>query len=136
MPHRQLRFIQGSSTSSPDTLAHCYTPIVQLDHLLVSIKGDVQDFPRGASRGRQSGRDAEEANSYDSRPNPLSLSRSRSACNPYCKHPRCKIIQASFLLSCSILHQPIWTGARGTEIHLSVRLRVPRVRNTDSWHAR
>jgi hypothetical protein len=27
MPHRQLCFIEGSSTSPPDTLAHCYTPI-------------------------------------------------------------------------------------------------------------
>jgi hypothetical protein len=28
--------LQGSSTSPPATLAHSYTPIVQLDHLLVS----------------------------------------------------------------------------------------------------
>jgi hypothetical protein len=66
--------LQGSSTSPPATLAHSYTPIVQLDHLLVSIKGDVQGLPK---RGRQSGRDAEEANS-DTSPQgrPLSLSLS------------------------------------------------------------
>jgi hypothetical protein len=33
-------------------LAHSYTPIVQLDHLLVSIKGDVQSLPRHARGGR------------------------------------------------------------------------------------
>jgi hypothetical protein len=44
--------IQGSSTSPPATLAHSYTPIVQLDHLLVSIKGDVHGLPRGAEAGR------------------------------------------------------------------------------------
>jgi hypothetical protein len=45
----------------------------------------------------------------------LSLALPRDACNPYCKHPRCKIIQASSLHLCSILPQPIWTGARGTK---------------------
>jgi hypothetical protein len=55
--------LQGSSTSPPATLAHSYTPIVQLDHLLLSIKGDVQGIPK---EGRQSGRDAEEANSDNS----------------------------------------------------------------------
>jgi hypothetical protein len=53
MPHRQLRYIQGSSTSPPGTLAHCYTPIVQLDHLLVSIKGDVQGLPKEGGEQRQ-----------------------------------------------------------------------------------
>jgi hypothetical protein len=52
--------LQGSSTSLLAMLAHSYTPIVQLDHLLVSIKRDVQGLPRG---GRQSGRDDKEANS-------------------------------------------------------------------------
>jgi hypothetical protein len=32
------------------TLAHSYTPIVQLGHLLVSIKGDVQGLPKGGRR--------------------------------------------------------------------------------------
>jgi hypothetical protein len=54
--------LQGSSTSPPATLAHSYTPIVQLDHLLVSIKGDVQGLLK-KRRERKSGRDAEEANS-------------------------------------------------------------------------
>jgi hypothetical protein len=66
--------LQGSSTSPPATLAHSYTPIVQLDHLLVSIKGDVQCLPK---RGRQSGRDAEEANS-DTSPQGRTLSLSLS----------------------------------------------------------
>jgi hypothetical protein len=42
--------LQGSSTSPPATLAHSYTPIVQLDHLLVSIKGDVQGLPTEGGR--------------------------------------------------------------------------------------
>jgi hypothetical protein len=42
--------LQGSSTSPLATLAHSYTPIVQLDHLLVSIKGDVQGLPKGGGR--------------------------------------------------------------------------------------
>ena len=44
--------LQGSSTSPPATLAHSYTPIVQLDHLLVSIKGDDQGLPKGGERRR------------------------------------------------------------------------------------
>jgi hypothetical protein len=43
--------LQGSSTSPPATLAHSYTPIVQLDHLLVSIKGDVQGLPEAGRVG-------------------------------------------------------------------------------------
>jgi hypothetical protein len=46
-PTATLTHIQGSGTSPPATLTHSYTPIVQLDHLLVSIKGDVQGLPRG-----------------------------------------------------------------------------------------
>jgi hypothetical protein len=77
-PTATLAHIQGSSTSPPATLAHSYTPIVQLDHLLVSIKGDVQGLPgREASRGRQSGRNVEEANS-DSSPQGQTLSLSLS----------------------------------------------------------
>jgi hypothetical protein len=33
-------------------LAHSYTPIVQLDHLLVSIKGDVQGLPEEVGDGK------------------------------------------------------------------------------------
>jgi hypothetical protein len=43
--------LQGSSTSPSATLAHSYTPIIQLDHLLVSIKGDVQGLPEGRQAG-------------------------------------------------------------------------------------
>jgi hypothetical protein len=76
--------LQGSSTSLSATLAHSYTPIVQLDHLLVSIKGDVQGLPRG---GRRRGKNVEEANSDGSpQDRTLSLSLSRDACNPYYEH--------------------------------------------------
>jgi hypothetical protein len=78
-PTATLACTQGSSTSPPATIAHSYTPIVDLDHLLVSIKGDVQGLPKGgrskASRGRQSGRNAEEANS-DSSPQGQTISLS------------------------------------------------------------
>jgi hypothetical protein len=46
-PTATLARTQGSSTSPSATLAHSYTPIVHLDHLLVSIKGDVQGLPKG-----------------------------------------------------------------------------------------
>jgi hypothetical protein len=65
--------LQGSSTSPPATLAHSYTPIVQLDHLLVSIKGDVQGLPK---RSRRGGKNAEEVNS-DGSPQDRTLSPSR-----------------------------------------------------------
>jgi hypothetical protein len=42
--------LKGLSTSPTTTLAHSYTPVVQLGHLLVSIKGDVQGLPKGMSR--------------------------------------------------------------------------------------
>jgi hypothetical protein len=38
---------RAQDTSPPATLAYSYTPIVQLGHLLVSIKGDVQGLPEG-----------------------------------------------------------------------------------------
>jgi hypothetical protein len=49
MPHRQLRFYRAQALSTA-TLAHSYTPIVHLDHLLVSIKGDVQGLLKGGRR--------------------------------------------------------------------------------------
>jgi hypothetical protein len=77
--------LQGSSTSPPATLAHSYTSIVQLDHLLVSIKGDVQGLPRGrqAERGGTQRRLTQTAH-LKTEP---SLSPSRDACNPYYEHP-------------------------------------------------
>jgi hypothetical protein len=48
--------LQGSSTSPSAMLAHSYTPIVQLDHLLVSIKGDVQGLPERGRVGLRAGR--------------------------------------------------------------------------------
>jgi hypothetical protein len=41
---------RAQGTSPPATLTHSYTPIVQLGHLLVSIKGDVQGLPGGGRR--------------------------------------------------------------------------------------
>jgi hypothetical protein len=55
-PMATLARTQGSSTSPPGTLAHSYTPIVHLDHLLVSIKGDVQVLPEGGEGRAEAGR--------------------------------------------------------------------------------
>jgi hypothetical protein len=56
-PTATLAHIQGSGTSPPATLTHSYTPIVQLGHLLVSIKGDVQGLPKGGgARQAEAGR--------------------------------------------------------------------------------
>jgi hypothetical protein len=38
---------------SASHVAHSYTPIVHLDTLLTSIKGEVQGLPRGARGGRR-----------------------------------------------------------------------------------
>jgi hypothetical protein len=80
--------LQGSSTSPSATLAHSYTPIVQLDHLLVSIKGDVQGLPRGTQASRK-GRVGETRRrlTQTTQGRTLSLSLSRDACNPYYENP-------------------------------------------------
>jgi hypothetical protein len=88
-PTTTLACTQGSGISLPDTLAHSYTPIVHLDHLLASIKGRSRAFRREGRAGN------EQTNMLSLS---LSLSLSRDACNPYCKHPRCEIIQAEFPL--------------------------------------
>jgi hypothetical protein len=50
---------RAQGTSPPATLAHSYTPIVQLVHLLVSIKWDVQGHPKGHTKdGRGERREA------------------------------------------------------------------------------
>jgi hypothetical protein len=53
---------RAQDTSLPATLAHSYTFIVQLGHLLVSIKGDVQGLPKegeGEGRRAKAGREGE-----------------------------------------------------------------------------
>jgi hypothetical protein len=59
-------------------VAHSYTPIVQLGHLLISIKGDVQEQERKKKKGDERRRAG---------PVSLSLSLSHNACNPYYEHP-------------------------------------------------
>jgi hypothetical protein len=126
-------------------LAYSYAPIVQLGHLLVSIKGDVQGLPktrrerdgrthagrRRGKRGRQSRRDAEEASS-DSSPQgqtlslslshtlALSLSLSLSLARATLVTPTTSTpVQDNICLIpsslCSILHQPIWAGTRSNK---------------------
>jgi hypothetical protein len=63
-----LACTQDSGSSLPNTLAHCYTPIVHLDPLLASIKGRARPHTEGGRAG-------------------LSLSLA-SACNPLLQaHP-------------------------------------------------
>jgi hypothetical protein len=64
--------------------------------------------------GRAEGRANEQAHS-------LSLA---NACNPYYEHPLVRDNTSRISLLCSILRQPIWTGARSDKIHWSARLRV------------
>jgi hypothetical protein len=73
-PTTMLACTQGSGTSLLDTLAHSYTPIVHLDHLLASIKGRSRALMREGRRA--GGRADEQAHS-------LSLA---NACNPYYEH--------------------------------------------------
>jgi hypothetical protein len=82
-PTATLACTQGSGTSLPDTLAHSYTPHCTPGPSPVIYKREVQGLPARGSRG-------------DEQTNRLSLSR--DACNPYYEHPRCEIIQATFLL--------------------------------------
>jgi hypothetical protein len=53
---------RAQGTSPPATLAYSYTPIVQLGHLIVSIKGDVQGLPKARDiQGMHIGRGRVEA---------------------------------------------------------------------------
>jgi hypothetical protein len=74
---------RAQGTSPPATLSYSYTPIIQLGHLLVSIKGDVHGLPkgRGHTQGEDEQRQAEQERHgrgklrrLTLRPNPLSLS--------------------------------------------------------------
>jgi hypothetical protein len=49
----------AQGASPPATLARSYTPIVQLGHLLVSIKGDVQGLPKARGHEADERRQAE-----------------------------------------------------------------------------
>jgi hypothetical protein len=58
-------------------------PHVQLDHLLVSIKGDVHGLPKGGrQRKRETRRRLTQTAHLKGAP-----SLSRDACNPYYEHP-------------------------------------------------
>jgi hypothetical protein len=64
LPRRPCWYMyRAQVTSPPATLARSYTPIVQLDYLLASIKGDVQGLPRRGGTERTNVK----------RPNPLGL---------------------------------------------------------------
>jgi hypothetical protein len=99
-PTATLACTQGSGTSLLDTLAHSYTPIVNQDPLLASIKGRSRAFMREGCAGERAGEQAH------------SLSRA-NACNPYYEHtPWRGITRDAFSPLCSILRQPIWAGTR------------------------
>jgi hypothetical protein len=72
--------------------------------------GDVVDKREGGCRGTLRQRHARTLSLSLS----LALAPSRDACNPYYEHPvRDNISHVSLL--CSILHQPIWAGARSNK---------------------
>jgi hypothetical protein len=112
--------LQGSNTSPPATLAHSYTPIVQLDHLLVSIKGDVQGLPK---RGSQSGRDAEEANS-DTSPQGRTLSLSLSLATLVTPTTSTPVQDNISLILPLVFHLASTHLGRDTQRQITSRLRV------------
>jgi hypothetical protein len=127
--------LQGSSTSPSATLAHSYTPIVQLDHLLVSIKGDVQGLPRGTQASRK-GRVGETRRRLTQTTQGRTLSLSRDACNPYYEHPVQYNISlvlplvfhlASTHLGRDTQHQIHWSveGPRGSETPTKLHMNPP-----------
>jgi hypothetical protein len=68
-PTATLACTQGLGTSLPDTLAHSYAPVVHLDSLLASIKGESRTTLKGSSGVSHGGSDVRA----------LSLSPSRDA---------------------------------------------------------
>jgi hypothetical protein len=68
-PTATLACTQGLGTPLPDTLAHSYAPVVHLDALLASIKGESRATMKGVRGSREGKRHT----------SPLSLSPSRDA---------------------------------------------------------
>jgi hypothetical protein len=50
-PHRQLRFYRAQTLLHRPRLHIATPPYVQLDHILVSIKGDAQGLPKARFEG-------------------------------------------------------------------------------------
>jgi hypothetical protein len=103
-------------------VAHSYTPIVQLGHLLMSIKGDVQQHGRGGrTHDRRTSRRTTKGWEKTSRAKPslslsfsCSLSRSRSLATLVTPTTSTLVQDNTSLIPplCSILHQPIWAVTR------------------------
>jgi hypothetical protein len=55
-PTATLACTQGLGTPLPDTLAHSYAPVVHLDSLLASIKGESRATLKGGSGGSREGK--------------------------------------------------------------------------------
>jgi hypothetical protein len=98
-------------------VAHSYTPIVQLSHLLMSIKGDVQKEGKRRKEGRRVDarqRDGRRRAGLDPLSLALSYSLSRSLSLTTLVTPTTSTLvqdntRPIFPL-CSISHQPIWAG--------------------------
>jgi hypothetical protein len=101
-------------------VAHSYTPIVQLAHLLMSIKGDVQKEGK-KEEGGETGRRMTKGWEKTGRARPslclalsYSLSRSRSLAT-LVTPTTSTLVQDNtrpIFPLCSISHQPIWAGTR------------------------
>jgi hypothetical protein len=108
-PTATLACTQGSGTSLPGTLAHSYTTIVHLDPLLASIKGRSRAFLEGGRAGERANEQAHSLSLSLS----LSLSRARATLvTPTTSTPLVRDNTSRVFPLCSILHQPIWAGAR------------------------
>jgi hypothetical protein len=124
-----MHFSNGHVNTCPATrhfpaghVAHSYTPIVQLGHLLMSIKGNVQEKEgrekKGMGRGRVNARQRDGRRRAG--PDPLSLSLSCSLSRPrslaaLVTPTTSTLVQDNTSLIpplCFISHQPIWVGTR------------------------
>jgi hypothetical protein len=101
-------------------VAHSYTPIVQLGHLLMSIKGMSRSTAKREEGGTTGGRvyarqrDGRRRAGLDPLSLSCSLSRSRSLATLVTPTTSTLVQDNTSLVPplCSISHQPIWAGTR------------------------
>jgi hypothetical protein len=124
-------------------VAHSYTPIVQLGHLLMSIKGDVQEHGkgRGGTHGRRTSRRTTKGREKTSRAGPslslsCSLSRSRSLATLVTPTTSTQVQDNTSPIPPCVPSRTNPSGQGHTATNLLVGPGTPRVRNADSWRTR